>query len=159
MKHAYLLHEVNPGFYLLIMSYVCLVTFATIRVIAALFLKNTLIAAERDGREEATRLKCKRLAYAKRLCTHLEEAEAADAGRGRIDEEGLDNLLSYQRMADWLLDAGLGSNDARRLFKALDLGDGTAYLSYFLDAIARICDNSKDKEIILHHESEKSLHI
>jgi len=93
------------------------------------------------------------------LCAHLEEAEAVDPGRGRINEEGLKNLLSYKRMADWLSDAGLGSDDARRLFKALDLGDGTAYLSDFLDALGHICDHSKDKEVILHHESEKSLHI
>merc|ERR1712129_582708 len=95
--------------------------------------------------------KLKRLAYSKRLCTHLEKAEG--------DEPGRDRLVNTKRMTEWLRDAGLCSDDTRRLFKALDLGDGSAYLSEFLDAIAQICDRSHDKDIILHHESEKVLHI
>jgi len=159
MKHSYLFDEVNPGFYFLIVAYVCLVTFATIRVITALFLRNTLTAADKDGAEETAHLKAKRLDYSKRLCTHLEEIEGEQPGHGRIDEQGLDRLLSYKRMADWLLDAGLSNKDARRLFKALDLGDGTAYLSAFLSALSQICDRSTDKEVILNFESERALHI
>jgi hypothetical protein len=159
LQHAYLFYEVNPGFYLLIMVYVCLVTFATIRVITALFLRNTLTAADKDSDEEVARLKLKRLAYSKRLCAHLEEAEGEEPGCGRIDEPGLDSLLTYKIMAEWLLDAGLSTTDAMRIFKALDLGNGTVYLSQFLGAISQICDKSKDKDIILHHESAKAVHI
>jgi len=158
MKHAYLFDEVNPAFYLLIVMYVCLVTFATIRVITALFLRNTLSAADQDQGEEVARLKLKRLTYSKRLCAHLEEAEGEEPGCGRIDEQGLDHLLSHKRMAEWLLDAGLSMTDSRRIFKALDLGDGTVYLSDIVGAISQICDQG-DKDLILHHESAKVTHI
>jgi len=158
MKHAYL-YDVNPGFYFLIVLYVCFVTFATIRVITALFLKNTLIAAEKDGADEVFRKKEKRLAYSKLLCRNLEKIEGTKPGQGIVDEEGLDRLLNYEMMADWIDDAGLKKEDAWRLFKALDLGDGSVHLSDFLDALSQICDHSKDKDVILHHESEKALQL
>lgn len=159
MKHAYLFEEVGSGFYLLIVVYVCLVTFATIRVITALFLRNTLSAADKDTGEEEARLKSLRLGYSKRLCMRLEESEGEESGRGRINEHGLDVLLEYKRMKGWLTDAGLSMTDTQRLFRALDLGDGTVYLSQYLAAISQICDRSKDKDIILHHESAKVVQI
>jgi len=159
LQHRYLYDEVNPGFTFLIATYVCFVTFAVIRVITALFLKETLAASDRESRQEHLRLKERRLAYSKHLCATLEEAEGESTGQGRIDKQGLLCLLGYQRMNDWLADAGLTSKDVHRLFKSLDRGDGTVLLSELLEIISQICDKANDKDVILHYESAKLLDI
>jgi hypothetical protein len=159
VNHRYLFDEVNVGFTFAIAAYVCFVTFAVIRVITALFLKETLAASDKDLKQEQARIKMHRLAYSQRLCAHLEKSEGETAGEGRIDKEGLMYLLGFQRMTEWLQDAGLGVKDIERLFKALDLGDGTVLLSEVLACISQICDQTKDRDAILHAETAKLLEI
>jgi hypothetical protein len=149
LQHRYLFEEVNPLFVLLIICYVCFVTFAVIRIITALFLKATLSASDQEARQELTFTKKRRLEYAQRLCSCLEE----DLCQARIDRDGLARLLTFKRFTNWLDDAGLTVNDTTRLFKALDNGDGFVALDDFLAVISQICDSVTDRDAILHQES------
>jgi len=149
LQHRYLFDEVHPLLSIVIAGYVCFVTFAVIRVITALFLKATLSTSDLESRRELTYTKMRRLDYAKRLCSSLEEYLC----QARIDRNGLAKLLTFKRFTNWLDDAGLTAKDATRLFKALDTGDGFVDLDEFLTVISQICDAVADRDAILHHES------
>jgi len=159
LQHRYLFDEVHPGYTFLLITYVCLVTFAVIRVITALFLKATLSASDKEARIDEDRMRERRQGYAKRLCDSLEELRGGGVKKGHIDVKGLVKLLTYKRLTDWLDDAGLTVADAARLFKALDTGDGLVSLEEFLDAVGQICDSAGAKDFILHQETETILEI
>jgi len=151
LQQRYLFDEVNPVLSFVIVGYVCVVTFAVIRIITALFLKATLSASEEEHRREMARTRMRRLEYSKRLCSFLED----DFHQARIDRNGLDVLLTFKHFTDWLDDASITDFDAIRLFKALDTGSGFVALDHFLTVISEICDTEHERDAILHHESAR----
>jgi len=149
LQHRYLFDDVNPVVSFVIAVYVFIVTFAIIRIITALFLKETLSASDEEHRRQMAHRRERRQEYAKRLCSSLEE----ELEQAHIDRNGLATLLTFRRFTDWLDDAALTMTDVTRLFKALDTGNGSVALEEFLGVISQISDSAHDRDAILHHES------
>merc|ERR1719189_356276 len=119
VQHRNLYDDVHPIFSFAIALYVCFVTFAVTRVITAMFLKETLKASETDSKhfdEHAQNLKEK---SAREMCQGI-FPDQANSGQGRIDEVGLETLLNYRRVQDWLQELDIHKDDAELLFRALE---------------------------------------
>jgi len=126
--------EVHPLFALFFVAYVCVVTFAMVRVITAMFLKATLSASDQDEASLATDRANAREAYAQRLRSALQEDPVEDS----IGQEDLRKLLSMNRMKEWLEEVGLTQPEAERLFLALEHGHGAGSFSEFVAALQRM---------------------
>jgi len=138
-----LYEEVHPLLGLFIVIYVCVVTFAVVRVITAMFLKATLSASDNDEARVARDKAEQREAYAKRL------REQIDLDGGYIDEQEFELLCQVPRMKEWLEDALLNQEGAMRLFHAMDRGSGQVVFSDFIAALLRIRGGPKGADSII----------
>jgi len=157
IQFRYLYDDLPGIFTALVVIYVCFVTFAVTRVITALFLKATLSESDKETRQDECRQRERRMERSDHLCDNLAKAEGevteegqAMAEEARIDMAGLDSIMKEDWLKDWVQDAGLSKKDTERLFKALDLGDGTVCLKDFLDSINQICSQSNMREVLLY---------
>ncbi|CAJ1396048.1 unnamed protein product [Effrenium voratum] len=148
--------KVSPWYALLFLSYITLVVFAVIRIVTALFLKETLasaandadIAIEGQGRE------------AKSFQRKLEELfRAADEdGNGALSaDEFLEamNLPSVQQYLNYL---DIRVQDIGPLFDILDDGDGLITIAEFSKGLMQIKGQARALDmVVLHHENAKLL--
>eukprot|EP00927_Polykrikos_kofoidii_P054117 TRINITY_DN48596_c0_g1_i1.p1 TRINITY_DN48596_c0_g1~~TRINITY_DN48596_c0_g1_i1.p1 ORF type:complete len:626 (-),score=110.43 TRINITY_DN48596_c0_g1_i1:51-1928(-) len=138
------LQEVHAGLMVFIIAYVCVVTFAVVRVITAMFLKETLSASEKDapvGPHEDT---APRLEYISRL---------GDEGSVKLDEADLDVVLANPSMCGLLEQLGVEEVEARVLFKTIDMGRGVVSLHEFLRELVQLVDPKVSKERNLFAQS------
>eukprot|EP00929_Paragymnodinium_shiwhaense_P119018 TRINITY_DN90904_c0_g1_i1.p1 TRINITY_DN90904_c0_g1~~TRINITY_DN90904_c0_g1_i1.p1 ORF type:complete len:768 (-),score=190.65 TRINITY_DN90904_c0_g1_i1:151-2454(-) len=138
VQYRQLYDKVHPLFGVFLAIYVCLVTFAVVRVITAMFLKATLAASDHD---EMTTVRSKihdRIAYTRRL-----EKKVDVNGDGCLDKSELQRWLKTKRMQEWLEDVDLTESGIDRLFEALDRGDRQIYFSDFVDALVRMSTQQK----------------
>ncbi|OLP93596.1 hypothetical protein AK812_SmicGene24472 [Symbiodinium microadriaticum] len=125
--------------------YITIITFAALRVITAVFLKDTLEAAQSDAEHQVAEKLKRKAQYA--TCIHLARAveklevmfKAIDeTGNGMITEERLNQLLSNPQH-DWQLEKkrtvrayletlDLAVPEGTALFHILDNGDGEVTL-------------------------------
>merc|ERR1712004_328650 len=88
-----LVKEVNPAYAFFFAVYVCFVIFGLVRIISALFLKETLQQAARDA-DVIVRERTKKT---KRLKQDLNDLfdEVDTSGDGVLDMEELENMLAH----------------------------------------------------------------
>jgi len=122
-------------FALFFLVYITIIVFALIRVISAIFLKDTLDVVQNDAEHMAvTRLKKRNEDIAK-----LEGVFRAidKSGTGLINEEQLAEILDQTAVKDYLQSMDLDVHEGRALFHILDNGDGEVTLDEFIDGIMR----------------------
>lgn len=122
-------------FALFFLVYITIIVFALIRVISAIFLKDTLDVVQNDAEHMVvTRLKKRNEDIAK-----LEGVFRAidKSGTGLINEEQLAEILSQSAVKDYLQSMDLDVHEGRALFHILDNGDGEVTLDEFIDGIMR----------------------
>lgn len=140
--------ELSPMFGLLIGAYVCLVTFAVVRVITAMFLKATLAASDKDehwqGRETVDAIE----AFAKKLTETL-DAESETSQEIWISLPDLFGLLEIREMKKWCEEVDLQEPELRRLFKAMDDGRGTILFEDFVHVLCRMRGAPKHSDAIV----------
>lgn len=84
--------QVSYGFSVLFFMYIVVVVFALIRVITAIFLKDTLDAAHNDAELQMTQNMAKRQVYVRKLESIFEAID--DAGDGMITQSRLSEIMS-----------------------------------------------------------------
>lgn len=149
--------ELNPLFGLLVAFYVCLVTFAVVRVITAMFLKATLAASDKDedqqGNERRKKLEAA-AAFAENLLMSLEQTNA-DCPTTWVDEAELVSLLEIEQMKEWTDEVGLQETEVRRLFRALDDGRGVIPFRDFIQVLRRMRGAPRCSDIVVElYESQ-----
>merc|ERR1712083_212646 len=120
-----------------------------VRVITAMFLRATLAASQQDE-EVASKEKAKaREDYAHRIAMQIDKD-----GSGGLDEIEFAKLLDIPWMKDWVDDVGLSTSRAKRLFNALDTGDGEILFSDFVGALLRMRGSPRASDVVtILHES------
>jgi len=157
LQYRVLYDDVHPVFGLLICLYVVVVTFAIVRVITAMFLKETLSASDSESRLMAFEMANQREAYARKICSTLDQHMGVEDGHGRISRSGLMKLLNLGRMREWLDDIDLDEADALRLFKALETGDNAVHLRDYISALLQMSERPGNRDVIIHHETRSIL--
>ncbi|CAK8998021.1 unnamed protein product [Durusdinium trenchii] len=130
-----ILETVGHPFVLFYLVYITFVVFATLRVVTAVFLRDTLDAARND--DEA--LVMERLRNRDNYLDKLESAFEAMTGHseGQISEEKLEAVLQNPKAQAYFQTLELDIVESHALFKMLDNGDGVITHGEFVDGMLR----------------------
>jgi len=147
IQYRRLFEEVHPFFGLFTILYVCLVTFAVVRVITAMFLKTTLSAS--DSEEQAT-AKEKSKEWSEYVKTF--ERMAGSGGSGTITLNEIDTLLATPKFSKWMEDAGLSCEEILRIFRSLgeDRGFTEVLFSDFENAIQHMLGLPRAADVVIN---------
>ncbi|CAJ1351601.1 unnamed protein product [Effrenium voratum] len=130
------LEKVNQGFVVFFLLYVTIIVFAVIRVISAIFLKDTLDEAHNDAQQLVMDRLKKKADYIQRLEGLFRTID--DSGAGMITEDRLTEILSNPKVKAYFQTLEIDVQEASTLFHLLDNGDGEVTLeAEFIDGIMR----------------------
>ncbi|CAJ1404851.1 unnamed protein product [Effrenium voratum] len=129
------LEHVSQGFVLFYVTYITFVVFAVIRVITAIFLRETLEAANNDAElmvQEGLRRKATYIHKLEAIFNAIDESQD-----GLIDEDELNELFMDSRVTTYLETLEIDVLQSSALFHLLANTDGQITCTDFIDGILR----------------------
>eukprot|EP00929_Paragymnodinium_shiwhaense_P061601 TRINITY_DN30778_c0_g1_i2.p1 TRINITY_DN30778_c0_g1~~TRINITY_DN30778_c0_g1_i2.p1 ORF type:complete len:1138 (+),score=259.71 TRINITY_DN30778_c0_g1_i2:168-3581(+) len=155
VQYRRLYDEVHSLFGFFFVIYVCIVTFAVVRVITAMFLRTTLAAAAADEQQLALAKAEEQADYIFNLRHMLTFDDY-----GQLDRDGMDDLLVQGHFINWMHGCGLNASIVDRMFFAHDTNaDGSVPFEEFSQALL---DSTKpprlNDSIMSFHETRSILH-
>jgi len=150
-----LIFEVSPLYALFFIPWGWCVPFALLRVISAMFLKQTLAIAANDPETAITERVKKREGDIRKLRSIFNRADT-DHG-GFMDQNEFDVLLQDPHLKTFLSVMELEVTDVKGLFDLLDSrGEGCIYQSDFINGIMRMRGAAKSTDIMtILYENKK----
>jgi hypothetical protein len=143
---------INPAFCVFWLVYVITVIFAVIRVITALFLHATMVAAANDDEM----MVMNKMKEKEKLVSKLKHffSEVDTSGDGFIDREEFAEILEDPRMQAWLHVLELEVYEVAALFNLLDDGNGSISSDEFIGGAMRLKGNARaiDSITIMHEQ-------
>lgn len=144
LRFRRLSEEISPMFALFFMLYTCVVTFAVVRVITALFLKATLSASDTEEAQAATALAKERELLATRLKNRVGQEDSSC-----LTVEEFNDLMAIPQMQEWISELGMHSSEAQRLYSALDSGNGQVEFTDIFGALSAMRQPPRSSDIVL----------
>ncbi|CAK9024321.1 Sodium channel protein type 11 subunit alpha (NaN) (Sensory neuron sodium channel 2) (Sodium channel protein type XI subunit alpha) (Voltage-gated sodium channel subunit alpha Nav1.9) [Durusdinium trenchii] len=150
------LEKVSPWYSIIFLPYIALVVFAVIRVVTALFIKETLASAANDAEmviEESRRMA---LEYQARLeeLFHLVDYD----GDGHLSAEEFVQAMELPSVQQYLKFLEVTVRDCRPLFEILAEGDGRITIAEFCKGLMQIKGQARALDIVvLQHENSKMM--
>ena len=140
-----LVENVSEWFAPFFLGYRCVFLYATLNVINAVFIQQTLKTANTDE-EIAFKQKEKDMAqYARKVKSLFHQVDSS--GDGTLNLEEFAKLVSSPKLKFWMAQLELEYHDLLSLFEFLDNGDGQITLSEFIDGAARLRGGAKALDI------------
>jgi len=141
-----LIEEVNPWYVIFVVLYITIIFFAILRIVSALFLKETLAQATHDTETMAR----ERQKKGQQLRTELEDLfhEADLSGDGSVSLDEWIHLLSHPKVVFWLRELGLDCDDAFLLFDLLDDGDGRMTKNEFVKGVSKLKGEVRAQDLV-----------
>jgi len=129
------LEKVNHAYVIFYLVYITIIVFAAIRVISAVFLKDTLEAARNDDETQVV----ERLRHKAKYVRKLQDLFQAIGGSkdSMITEERLADILTSPKALAYLQTLDVDVTESAALFSLLDNGDGEITQEEFIDGILR----------------------
>merc|ERR1740121_248176 len=128
-----LIQRFGMGYDIFFTIYVAWVVFAVMRLISAIFLKETMDAANADTEMVAAMNMRKKEAYFQKLRLFFDEADLS--GDGVLELSELEAVLANPRVKNWLQVLGLEVHETKFLFRLLDNGEGLITVDDFMKGI------------------------
>jgi len=127
--------------------YVSFVIFGLVRIISALFLRDTMQKAARDA-DIIIRERTKKTQKMKRELKELFlRADASHDGQVTFDE--MEGLLQHPKVRIWLAELGIDASDTEMLFGVLDHdGDGTICHDEFVEGVSKLKGEARSQDIV-----------
>jgi len=145
LQYRKIIWNVTPVVALFFMVYGCTVTFAVIRVITALFLRATLSVCDQEEYQEGQRVISERNIFAEKLQASIDED-----GSGGIDFHEFKSLIEVKQMKEWISDAGLNDDGAKRLFRSLmDSESHEMSFMQFLESLSQMRGPPRASDLII----------
>lgn len=138
--------SVSPWFAILVLLYVVCVVFAVIRVIAALFLKDTLQASAGDAEMLAQQKQSEKVAYAKKLKDLFIQADSAH--KGFLTYDDLAEIIAEPLVKSYMSALELDVHEVWSLFSLLDDGDGRLSFEEFAQGVIRLKGTARSMDVI-----------
>eukprot|EP00439_Symbiodinium_sp_Y106_P079826 s118_g18.t1 len=129
------LDRAGHGFVIFFVVYITIIVFAVIRAISAIFLKDTLDAANNDAEHLVVERLRKKAEYVEKLEQVFHAMD--DAGDGMITEERLTHILANPVAKAYFQTLDVDIYESAALFHLLDNGDGEVTLEEFIEGIMR----------------------
>lgn len=148
-----LIDHVSPGFAFFWMLYVGAVIFAIIKIITAVFIGETMKAAQADAVTAVSERMKASSDYINRLKDIFETADVS--GDGELSRAEFKDMLSIPSIRHYLSHLDLEVHDAEGLFDLLDDGDGQVTLAEFVSGMERMKGQARSADLVsLMHESK-----
>lgn len=162
-----LIEKVNGLYSIFAIWYISVVVFAVIRIITAIFLKQTLSVAANDADMVAIEQKAQHHHTIQKLAKVFKRIDTSGDGQLRIDE--FQAVMANPEVKGWLSSLDLQVHDVDGLFQLLDNGDGSITYDEFLAgmlrlkgqarsldvvALSRHCDKIEDRVLVLDAKVE-----
>jgi len=148
------LEKVSPWYGILFLPYIALVVFAVIRVVTALFIKETLASAANDAEmviEESRRMA---IEYQERLEELFRLVD--NDGDGSLSPEEFVQAMELPSVQQYLKFLEVTVRDCRPLFEILAQGDGQITIADFCKGLMSIKGQARALDIVvLQHENAK----
>ena len=145
---------VDPWYAALFLPYIALVVFAVIRVVTALFIKETLASAANDAElviEETRRFA---LEYQKKLEELFRFVD--EDGNGHLSPDEFVEAMSLPSVQQYMKFLDVSVRDVRPLFDILSEGDGLITIAEFCKGLMQLKGQARALDIImLQHENSK----
>jgi hypothetical protein len=138
--------EVSPFYAIFFVVYVSFVVFGMVRVISALFVRETMQQASRDH-ELIVLMRQKKTSAFKQDLSDLFQA-ADTSGDGTLSIEEMEDLVSQPKVQTWLAESGIDASDACLLFELLDDGDGAITHQEFVEGITKIKGEARAQDLV-----------
>eukprot|EP00439_Symbiodinium_sp_Y106_P085754 s13_g29.t1 len=136
-----LVENVSEWFSIFFLSYRCVLGFAVLNVVNAVFVQQTMKTASSDE-ELAFRQKEKDIALYNRKVKKLFKT-IDSSGDGAINLEEFSKLVKSPKLQFWMSQLELEYHDLLSLFEFLDNGDGQITLGEFLEGAQRLRGGAK----------------
>jgi len=149
------LEKVSHGFVIFFICYITLVVFAIIRVISAVFLKDTLDAAQNDAEALVVDKLHKRAEFVNKLEVIFRAID--DSGTGILSEERLTNILSNPKVAAYFQTMDLDVHEGKALFHVMSAGADGISLDEFIDGILKCKGPARAIDQVAMHAELKNL--
>jgi len=129
------LENVGHGYAFFYISYITFVVFAVIRVISAIFLRETLEAANNDAEMLVQDRLHKKTTYVRKLEGIFQACD--ESGDGVLSEDELTELMSDPRVQVYLESLEIDVKETSALFRLLSKGEGVISCDDFIEGILR----------------------
>lgn len=140
-----LVESVSEYFAIFFLVYRCILGFAVLNVVNAVFVQQTMKTASSDE-ELAFKQKEKDIAaYARKVKKLFQSMDASGDGSISLDE--FSKLVTSPKLKFWMSQLELEYHDLMSLFEFLDNGDGEITLSEFIEGAARLRGSAKALDI------------
>ncbi|CAJ1356992.1 unnamed protein product [Effrenium voratum] len=136
-----LVENVSEWFSIFFLTYRCVLGFAVLNVVNAVFVQQTMKTASSDE-DLAFKQREKDIAMYHRKVKKL-FATMDSSGDGAINFEEFSKLVKSPKLRFWMSQLELEYHDLLSLFEFLDNGDGQITLSEFIDGAARLRGSAK----------------
>ncbi|CAK9003562.1 Voltage-dependent T-type calcium channel subunit alpha-1I [Durusdinium trenchii] len=149
------MEKVNQGFVIFYLLYITIIVFAVIRVISAIFLKDTLDEAHNDAQQLVLDRLKKKADYVQRLEGLFRTIDAS--GQGMIKEERLQEILANPKVKAYFQTLEIDVHEGHALFHLLDNGDGEVTLEEFIDGLMRCKGPARAIDAVALHADLRQL--
>ncbi|CAK9101100.1 Sodium channel protein 60E (Drosophila ion channel 60) (Drosophila sodium channel 1) (Protein smell-impaired 60E) (Sodium channel 2) (DmNav2) [Durusdinium trenchii] len=140
-----LIENVNEWFAIFFLFYRCVLGFAVLNVVNAVFVQQTMKTASTDE-ELAFKQKEKDIAlYTRKVKSLFQTMD--QSGDGSINLEEFAKLVKSPKLKFWMSQLELEYHDLLSLFEFLDNGDGEITLMEFIEGAARLKGSAKALDI------------
>lgn len=151
-----LIEKVSGWYRLFALIYIVLVVFALLRIISALFLKETLQVASADSNTMIMEFQKKQQEYIKKLAKVFEAIDTSKDGRLNIEE--FQHVVTHPTVKAWLQALEMAVSDTEMLFNLLDDGDGYITYDEFIQGVVRLRGQAREIDVVAILKSEDRLH-
>jgi len=141
-----IIEEVSPFYSIFYFVYVYVVVFVTVRIVSALFMKETLEQCAIDA-EMMVKQRTKKSAWIKQTVYDLFD-EADVNNDGFVSTRELDTLFSHKKVKMWLTELGVDASDKDTFIKLLDHGgEGKVTRDEFLYGVTRLKGEARSQDL------------
>lgn len=149
------MEKVSQLFVVFFFCYVTVIVFAVLRVISAVFLKDTLDAAHNDEENMMAISQHQKKEYIERLEKVFRTLD--EFGDGMITQPRLEQLLAEPKVQAYFKTLDVDVTETSALFHLLDDGDGEVTLDEFIDGILRCKGPARAIDQVAMHSDIKQL--
>lgn len=149
------LENVNHAYVFFFVGYITVVVFAIIRVITAIFLSQTLEAANNDVEVMIQERMRKKSMFVEQLEGIFEAID--ESGDGLLSEEEMKELLADSKVQAYMESLEVALPESEALFRLLQNSDGQITYEDFIEGILRCKGPARAVDQIVLHSEVKSL--
>lgn len=150
-----ILEKVSHAFVIFYFLYITIIVFAVIRVISAIFLKDTLDEAHNDAQQMVLDRLKKKADYVQRLEGLFRTID--ESGQGMITETRLQEMLDNPKVKAYLQTLEIDVHEGHALFHLLDNGDGEVTLEEFTGGLMRCKGPARAIDAVALHSDLRQL--